>query len=75
MHTELTEASENKNRGSVIAFIRIITNTIGIITPIFSGFIISKYGFHYTFFIGVLISFFALIPIFYLKEKNKKEVI
>lgn len=74
MHTEIIDSSQKNNKGSLFATIRIITNTIGIVTPIISGFIVAQYGFYSTFLIGVIISVLAVIPLFKLQEKEQSKV-
>lgn len=76
MHTQLIESTDTSNRSSMFATMRIITNIIGILSPILTGFLIAKYGFYSPFLIGFLISLLAIFPIFKLKEKkHKKEVV
>jgi MFS family permease len=71
MHTELIEISDKKHRGSFLSSFRVITNIIGILSPVIAGYLIARYGYYSTFIIGVLISLFAILPIMKLKEKKK----
>jgi len=71
-HVDLARFVNKHHRGRQVSFIAVIVSVIGVVIPIFSSFIIEKYGFSVLFILaglGVLISALPLVYIPHTREE------
>ncbi len=71
-HVDFAKFTDKKTRGRQMSILLAVFQTIGIMVPLFGGFIIATYGFNNLFIISLGILLFAVIPLFFLREQYEK---
>ena len=71
-HVDFAKFTDKKTRGRQMSILLAVLQTIGIMVPLFGGFVIATYGFNSLFLISLGIIVFAIIPLFFLKEQYEK---
>ena len=61
-HVDFAKFSDSKNRGKEVGIIESTLSVIGVVAPIFAGFIIANYGYNVLFVLGIIIYLSSMIP-------------
>jgi len=65
-HSDFANFTNRKNRGRTIAYLASVASLIAIVVPVFSGFVITKYGFEVIFLMVIVVYLSSVIPFFFL---------
>ncbi|MBU0707537.1 MFS transporter [Patescibacteria group bacterium] len=71
-HTEFAQFTDRVNRGKQIGFLAAVSAIIGIITPVVSGFIISKFGYQVLIVLIIILVFLSVIPLLFTRQVKEK---
>lgn len=61
-HVDFAKFSDSKNRGKEVGVVESTLSVIGVVAPIFAGFVIARFGYSVLFVLGILIYLSSLIP-------------
>lgn len=67
-HTDFAKFTTHKKRGKQIAILASVAIIVGIITPVFAGFIIEQFGFYILFLAAFFIVILSIIPLFSIRK-------
>lgn len=67
-HTEFAKLTDKSTRGRVLAIVSSIAAVIGMFVPIFSGIIITSFGYPILFFLAAIVVSVSILPIFRLPK-------
>ncbi len=71
-HVDFARFINKHHRGRQISFLAIIVSLIGILLPIFSAFIISKFGFSVLYILASVVLFISIFPLFFVPHTREK---
>ena len=71
-HVDFARFINKHHRGRQISFLAIIVSLIGILLPIFSAFIISKFGFSVLYILAGVVLFISIFPLFFVPHTREK---
>lgn len=71
-HTDFSKFTDKEDRGREYSLIGVVSTIMGIVLPVVSGFLISRYGFHLVFILGVLLTLAVYLPYLLLPPTREK---
>jgi len=71
-HVDFARFINKHHRGRQISFLAIIVSLIGILLPIFSASIISKFGFSVLYILASVVLFISIFPLFFVPHTREK---
>jgi len=71
-HIDLARFMNKHHRGRQMSFLAIVVSLVGIVLPIFSGFIIGKFGFSVLFILACMGIFVSILPLFFVPNTREE---
>lgn len=71
-HVDFARFVNKHHRGRQLSFLAIVISLLGVVLPIFSAFIISKFGFSVLFIMAILIFIVSIFPIFFIPHTREE---
>lgn len=71
-HIDFARFVNKNHRGRQLSFLSILVSLVGIVLPVFSGFVIDKFGYSVLYVFGMVIVFISILPLFFIQRTREE---